>query len=132
MDRVAASEAAGRWFESSRARHLPAVHSGHIGNTLRRGGRLAYCCQVAGSPEAFNAWSIWLRASSAVGTASRLRATELRYRVSVFLLGAGFASSRSTAARASSISPTSQLSSLARWAACLAAATALSSLYTAS
>jgi hypothetical protein len=40
LDRVAASEAAGRWFESSRARQLHRVHSGHIGNSHARPERL--------------------------------------------------------------------------------------------
>jgi hypothetical protein len=36
LDRVAASEAAGRWFESSRARQPFNVYSGYMGNGLFR------------------------------------------------------------------------------------------------
>jgi hypothetical protein len=36
LDRVAASEAAGRWFESSRARQTFLVHSEEMGDVLYR------------------------------------------------------------------------------------------------
>ena len=36
LDRVLASEAKGRGFDSRRARHFSKVRTGHIGNTLYR------------------------------------------------------------------------------------------------
>ena len=88
MDRVAASEAAGRWFESNRARHFK-TRTYRAGPRRRRGSLLP-----GGRQTGPQCRSIWSRASRAEGAAMRLRATEFRYRVTVFLFGVGLASSR--------------------------------------
>ena len=76
MDRVAASEAAGRWFESNRARHLKQELTGTPSRTPH--APEGYCSQVAGNPDLRNAESISSRAARADGAAIRLRATEFR------------------------------------------------------
>src|SRR5262249_17121762 len=54
LDRVAASEAAGRGFESRRARHLILVHTGH-GRRALTSSRRAACCAYGSAWRSFHA-----------------------------------------------------------------------------